>query len=134
MVLTCVVWLERQEEQLYSFHARRRLRPSSCLSGKPKIRLPSTKNTIPVPEPRQLPGLQPHTKQYHNILKYICFWSTPQARCEDRPKSTEISPLGQNYGDLTKFRFTAHNIFFEQNNGRDEPFAAPNSNIARYDE
>ena len=41
--------------------------------GKPldfpsKIRHPSTTNTIPIPEPRQLPGFQPHSKQYHNTI------------------------------------------------------------------
>ena len=33
----------------------------------PEVRLPSTTNTIPVPEPRRLPGFQLHTKQYNNI-------------------------------------------------------------------
>ena len=36
LVLTCVACLET-EEQLYPFRARRRLRPRSCLSGKPLV-------------------------------------------------------------------------------------------------
>ena len=55
LVLMCLVCLKKEEEQLYSFRARWRLRPSSYVSGKPLvfhlIRRPSTTNTIPVPEP-----------------------------------------------------------------------------------
>ena len=35
LLLTCVDCFEIEEEQLYSFQARRRMRPSSCLAGKP---------------------------------------------------------------------------------------------------
>ena len=53
LVLTCVVCLEIYQEQLYCF----RVRGDKCLAGKSpsfpsKIRLPSTTNAIPIPEPR----------------------------------------------------------------------------------
>ena len=37
LIPTFVVCLEIEEEQFYSFHARRRLRPRSCFSGKPLV-------------------------------------------------------------------------------------------------
>ena len=57
LVLSCVVCLEIEKEQHCYFRAREDWELSSSLAGKifglpPKIRLPSTTNTIPVPEPR----------------------------------------------------------------------------------
>ena len=59
LVLTCIVLLEIEEEQLYSLflsytvETETKLVPPWKTPGfSPKIRLPSTTNTIPVPEPR----------------------------------------------------------------------------------
>ena len=70
LALTYVACFEMEEEQLYSFRERGDRDQARASLWKtpgfpPKIRLPSTANTIPVPEPRWLPGFQPYSRQYH---------------------------------------------------------------------
>ena len=65
----------------------------------PKIRLPSTTNTIPVPETRQLPGFQAHTTQYHDSLSWrwtatvfqqICYYRRPTRRATQNVRRQRV--------------------------------------------
>ena len=77
LVLTCVACLEI-EEQLYSFRARRRLRPRSCLSGKPLVfhrryafLVLQLRSQCLNPGNYQAFNLIQHTKQCHNSIKTL---------------------------------------------------------------
>ena len=66
-------------EQVYSFRARGETETKARVSlGKPlfshEIRLPSTTNTIPTPESRQLSALGPHSKQHDNTINMGDSW------------------------------------------------------------
>ena len=78
LVLTCVVCLEMEEDQLLFLSYTRRLRPSSCVSGKPllfppKIRLPSI--VLQIQSQRQDPG------NYRAVNLFQGSIITPLRRC-----------------------------------------------------
>ena len=128
LVLTFVCCLLIEEEQLYSFRARRRLRPRSCLSGKPLVfHRRYAFQVLQIRSQCLNPGNYRafnliHTNQYHFMSCIITRFETSQNRkaakkTERESDSSYLEFKMDNIRNCSLISKTSWNIFSEPEYG-----------------